>query len=75
LEQYRLGGLYKREKFLKKLLKDPAGAKIGEKLAQLHVMEAKMTAARNDSIRKKDEEIETIQNAEKDNLVRSGMSG
>jgi hypothetical protein len=40
-------------------MKDPASTKIAEKLNQLHLMEAKVNAARNDPLRKKDEGMGT----------------
>lgn len=75
LEQYRLGGLYKREKFLNQLLKDPASVKIAEKLTQLHLMEAKVSAARNDPLRKKDEGMGTMQHTEKNSTSTPARAG
>jgi hypothetical protein len=69
LEQYRLGGLYKRDKFLNQLMKDPASTKIAEKLNQLHQMEAKVNAARNDPLRKKDEAMGTTHLTEKNSTA------
>lgn len=50
-------------------MKDPASTKIAEKLNQLHQMEAKVNAARNDPLRKKDEAMGTTHLTEKNSTA------